>query len=40
LDSILVFCREGMVHLKAEGLKRSVVICIKIKGPELILLLP
>jgi hypothetical protein len=31
--------REGMVHIKAGGLKRAVLICIKIKGPELILLL-
>jgi hypothetical protein len=25
-----------MVHIKTGGLKRSIVICIKIKGPELI----
>jgi hypothetical protein len=40
LDSVLVFSRKGMVHTKIRGLRRSAMIYIKIKDPELILLLP
>jgi predicted amidohydrolase len=31
----LIFIREEMVNIKTRGLNISVVICIKIKGPEL-----
>jgi hypothetical protein len=40
LDSLLDFSRKRMLHTKIGGFRRFVVIYIKIKGPELISMLP